>query len=195
MREKYRLFDTITVFGLGLIGGSLGMALRDRGAAGMVIGYDTDPDTLLTARETGAIDNGTTDMAEAVKKADLIILSTPVEAFLPLVKEFGPFLRPGTVITDTGSTKRQILREITPLLPRSVEFLGGHPMTGSEKGGIMAADKYLFENAVYVITPTKTIPLPQLKGICHGTIRWLQGCNHESEEHDTISAVVSHVPI
>jgi prephenate dehydrogenase len=195
MREKDRLFDTITIFGLGLIGGSLGMALRDRGAAGMVIGYDTDPDTLLTAGETGAIDIGTTDMAEAVKKADVVILSTPVQAFPFLVKEFGPFLRPGTIITDTGSTKRQILREITPILPRSVEFLGGHPMTGSEKGGIMAADKYLFENAVYVITPTKNnSPAAVEKVSAMARAVGSRVVTMSPEEHDTIAAVVSHVP-
>lgn len=195
MKENHERFNTICIIGVGLIGGSLGMALRHSGAADSVIGCDIDPRTLHLAREAGAIDKGTESIPEAVKDADIVVLSTPVGTFERLASLMAPYLKPGAVVTDTGSTKGEIVRALQGLIPEGREFIGGHPMTGSEKGGIEAADKYLFENAVYVITPTG---LNSNRAIARITaLAEAVGSSivvMDPDQHDTIVAAVSHVP-
>lgn len=195
MEKEKEAFGIVCIMGVGLIGGSLGMAIRHRGVAANVVGFDIDPDVLYTARELGAVDWGTTDVQKAVKDADMIVLCTPVGSFRKLAEQFVPHLKPGAVVTDTGSTKGQIIKELQPLFSKTNEFVGGHPMTGSERGGIEAADQYLFENAVYVVTPlptntkdsvAKTAALAEAVG---ATVVFMN-----PEEHDTIVAAVSHVP-
>lgn len=195
MTQHKQLFGKIAILGVGLIGGSLGMALKHCKAAASIAGFDIDTESLEIARETGAIDYGATDIHTAVKDAEIVVLSTPVNFFAPLVKDFAGFLKPGAIITDTGSTKSQILTELFPLIPDAVEFVGGHPMTGSEKGGIKAADRYLFENAVYVVTPTeKNSPSAVAKVKALAEAVGSRVIVMDPEEHDTIVAAVSHVP-
>ena len=195
MRENHEHFNKVCILGLGLMGGSLGMAIRHCGAARTVAGWDIDVETLCVARETGAIDYGTRDISEAVEDADVVVLSTPVEAFGQLVEQIIPNLKPGAIITDTGSTKGKIVRELQPFIPGDNEFVGGHPMTGSEKTGIKAADKYLFENAVYVLTPTEDNTEGSVAKIA--AMGEAVGSNviiMDPEDHDIIVAAVSHVP-
>lgn len=186
----------VSILGVGLIGGSLGMALKSRQEGEKtVVGCDVDGEALVLAKKFGAIDMGTTNPAEAVTEADLVVLCTPVDFFQPLVKEIAPFLKPGSIVTDTGSTKENIIRQLEPLIPEHVELVGGHPMTGSEKFGIEAADPYLFENAVYVLTPTcKSTPsgLSKVKAFAEAVGSRVVIMN--GDEHDTIVAAVSHVP-
>jgi len=195
MKKDKEAFGTVCILGVGLIGGSLGLAVRHRGAAANVVGFDIDPDVLHIAREVGAIDWGTMDVIEAVKDADMIVLSTPVGSFRKLAEQFVPYLKPRAVVTDTGSTKGQIINELQPLFSETNEFVGGHPMTGSERGGIEAADQYLFENAIYVITPLPTNSEDSVaKASALAEAVGATVVHMDPEEHDTIVAAVSHVP-
>lgn len=195
MRGSREPFGTICIVGVGLVGGSLGLAIRNCGTAGTVVGCDIDLKALSAARKTGAIDYGTSDIVEAVKEADIVVLSTPVETFGQLAEQMLPSLKPGAIVTDTGSTKGEIVRKLQLLISGNNEFVGGHPMTGSEKGGIRAADQYLFENAVYVLTPTEANTDSAIATIT--ALGEAVGSNvviMDPEEHDSIVAAVSHVP-
>jgi prephenate dehydrogenase len=187
--------ERVAILGVGLIGGSLGLALKSLQGGPAVVGYDVHRESLALAKEFGAVDSWTTDLADAVKDADIVVLSTPVGIFQSMVKEMAPFLKPGAIVTDTGSTKEEIIRQLAPLIPDQVEFVGGHPMAGSEKSGIRAADRYLFENAVYVLTPTErnsTAGLAKVKAMAEAV--GSRVLVMDPGEHDTIVAAVSHVP-
>jgi prephenate dehydrogenase len=148
------MFKQVTIVGLGLIGGSLGMAIRRKRLAGEVVGLSRTARTVAQARRLGAIDAGTTDAARAVREADLVILATPVDTIVPYAKRLSRFMRRGAVISDVGSTKRRIVEALTRSLPRHVAFVGAHPIAGSEQRGIGAATPRLFDGSVCVLTPT-----------------------------------------
>ena len=148
------LFNRITIVGLGLIGGSLGMALKRRRLARDVVGLSRHPETLRKAKRRGAIDVGTTDARRAVEQADLVVLATPVDAIVPQAQRLARFMRPGSTLTDVGSTKAQIVRALERSLPRTVAFVGAHPLAGSEQHGIDAADPRLFDGSVCLLTRT-----------------------------------------
>lgn len=195
MTENNRQYQKITIVGVGLIGGSLGIALRAVSVAANVVGYDIDRDSLVLAQQLGAVDSWTTNLAEAVKGAQIVFLSTPVGLFPSLVKDLVTLVEPGCIITDTGSTKSRIINELLPLIPEHLQFVPGHPMAGSERGGIEAADRYLFENAVYVLTPHERntqAAVAEVKGLAEAVGSRVIEMN--AREHDTIVAAVSHVP-
>ena len=126
---------SVSVIGLGLMGGSLALALREAHWAERLIGVDRDAAMLEAASAAGAIDAGTTDLAEGVTAADVVLLATPVRTILRLLPEVGRHARPGTLIMDLGSTKQQICRAMIGL-PEGLEPVGGHPMCGKEVAGI-----------------------------------------------------------
>ena len=140
-----RLFKQVTIVGLGLIGGSLGMALRRRRLAGTVVGLSRRASTLRRAKARGAIDIGMRDARRAVRDTDLVVLATPVVAIVPEAIRLARFMRSGSVLTDVGSSKAQIVRSLERVLPRDVKFVGAHPLAGSEQQGIDAARADLFE--------------------------------------------------
>ena len=145
----------ITLIGVGLLGGSLGMVLRRRHLAGSVVGYVRRPASLAECEKHGAVDRATLDLAEAVAEADLIVLCTPIAQMRPLVKQMLPGLKAGAVVTDVGSVKGSVVREIEPLVKKAgAHFIGSHPMAGAEKMGVSAARADLFSRAVCVLTPT-----------------------------------------
>jgi prephenate dehydrogenase len=139
----------VTIIGLGLIGGSLGLSLR-RARAARVTGYSRRRATLREAKRRGAIDAGTTDLRAAVRGADVVVLAAPVDAIVPLARRAARLVRPGTVLTDVGSTKAGIVRALEHL-PRGVAFVGGHPLAGSERRGIGAMQPDLFRGSVCVL--------------------------------------------
>ncbi|HBT20513.1 MAG TPA: prephenate dehydrogenase/arogenate dehydrogenase family protein [Peptococcaceae bacterium] len=188
-------FKKICIIGVGLIGGSLGMALKYRRAADHIAGYDVDYRVLKKAEELEAVDRGYSDLAEAVGGADLIILSTPLSVFEDIAQRMLPFVKEDAVITDTGSTKACVVRKLERVFSNKGYFVGGHPMSGSEKGGIESADRYLFENAVYVITPTENSSRQAVEKVA--LLAGLIGSRPvflSPEEHDAVVAAVSHVP-
>lgn len=193
--SKGRIFNRVALLGTGLMGGSLGMALRERGLAGEVIGYDRDKQALETARERGAIDFWAEQPEYAVQKADLVVLAVPVRFCGDFINRCSNFFSPGTVITDLGSTKSCLVNDFGTCLPADVTYIGGHPMTGSEESGIGAADPALWENAIYVLTPHEyALPsaVNQLKNMVTGI--GAQPLILSPDEHDRLVAVVSHLP-
>lgn len=140
----------ITVVGLGLIGGSLAGALR--GHCAEVIGVDRDPQVVAEAIARGFIDRAGADLEQAVRAADIIVLATPVRTVIELVETVGPWLEPGSLLMDVGSTKAEIL-EAMSALPVHIQALGGHPMCGKEISGIAAADPGLFRQRTFILSP------------------------------------------
>jgi len=188
-------FERVTIVGVGLIGGSLGMALCRRGLAKEVIGTGSRLKNLSTAVEMGAVHRFVLSPAEGVTGADLVVIATPVSATIPVLKNILPYITPGAVITDVGSTKAVINEQAEKLLPDGVSFVGGHPMAGSEQAGVRAADPYLFENAYYLITPGAGSPpsaLETVKKLAEGV--GARVVEMEPELHDLAMAAVSHLP-
>jgi len=185
----------IAIVGVGLIGGSLGMAWRSRNAAKEVIGVTRREETIAEALSVGAIDRGTTDLEEGVRTADVVIIATPIGAIAPLVRRIAPWLKEGAVVTDVGSTKGDVCREIWSQPAASHVFIGGHPMAGSEKAGVLAADLYLFQNAPYVLVPPPEYP-PEALDLLASLARaaGARPIVMDPDEHDAIVATVSHLP-
>lgn len=146
---------TVAIVGVGLIGGSIAAAVKARGAAGHVIGVGRNKARLEIARDRGWLDCISTDVA-AAKDADFIIFCTPVDRIVSGVREIAAICRPGTLITDAGSVKGIICDELAEGLPADVEFIGSHPLAGSEKQGCEFADPQLLEGRVCVVTPVET---------------------------------------
>jgi prephenate dehydrogenase len=146
----------ITLVGVGLLGGSLGLALRKRRLAKSVVGFVRRETSVAECRRLGAVSLATLDLQRAVEGADLIVLCTPIAQMLPLVERSLPALGPGSIVTDVGSVKGSVVRDLESLLAKAgAHFVGSHPMAGSEKTGVAAARADLFINAVCVITPTR----------------------------------------
>lgn len=146
----------ITLVGVGLLGGSLGMALRRRRLAGSVIGFVRRPASVEECQNLGAVDLATLDLHHAVTDAELIVLCTPIAQMQPLVTRMLLALKPGVVVTDVGSVKGSVVRDLESLVQRTgAYFVGGHPMAGAEKMGVAAARADLFVESVCVITPTR----------------------------------------
>jgi len=149
-------FRKITIVGVGLLGGSVGLAVKRRKLAREVAGFVRRAASLKDCEKAGAVDFATTDLPAAVWNADLVILCTPLSQMRPLVEQMLPALKRGVIVTDVGSAKAGVVRELESLIAGSGgHFIGSHPIAGSEKAGVNAARADLFENAVCVVTPTK----------------------------------------
>jgi prephenate dehydrogenase len=149
-------FRKITIVGVGLLGGSLGLAIKKRKLAHKVVGYVRRAASIAECKKAKAVDSCTRDLREAVTDADLIVLCTPLAQMLPLLKEMLPAIKRGAIITDVGSVKTTVVKELeSPIAKAGAHFIGSHPMAGAEKTGVAAARVNLFENAVCVVTPTK----------------------------------------
>lgn len=186
---------TIAVLGVGLIGGSLALSLRQDPDL-RIVGYDVREDFLDKALTHGVIHAGTTDLQTAVREADVIFLAAPVEQIYALLDQLARLtLREGAILTDVGSTKSGIVRYAGERMAGHVYFIGGHPMAGSHKSGVEAASDRLFENAYYVLTPDASIPsiqverLRQLLSLTRAKIVIM-----DPDEHDRVVGAVSHFP-
>ena len=150
-------WQRVTLVGVGLLGGSLGLALKQRGLASEVRGYVRRGASVAECQQLGAVDVAETELAAAVAGADLIILCTPIGQMRELALQMLPALRPGTVVTDVGSVKWQVVQDLEPIFQRvGVHFIGSHPMAGSEKTGVAAARPDLFVDATCAVTPSTT---------------------------------------
>jgi len=149
-------FRKITIVGVGLLGGSIGLAIKRRRLAGEVAGYVRRAASVAECKKYKAVDSATRDLRAAVEDADLIILCTPLAQMRELVKEMIPAVKRGAIVTDVGSVKATVVRDVESLIQKSgAHFIGSHPMAGAEKTGVSAARASLFENAVCVVTPTR----------------------------------------
>jgi prephenate dehydrogenase len=148
------VFKQVTIIGTGLIGGSLGLALKKRRLAGRVIGCDRAP-VLERAKDCGAIDGAIVNPADAVRGSDLVVLATPVLAILDHIERLAPALPPRTLVTDVGSTKLEVAKRAAKSFGKTAgqRFLAGHPMAGKEQAGVDFADADLFEGAAWLFTP------------------------------------------
>jgi prephenate dehydrogenase len=149
-------FQKITIIGVGLLGGSIGLAVKRRKLAREVAGFVRRAASLKDCEKAGAVDFATTDLLAAVSNSDLVILCTPLAQMRPLTEQLLPALKRGAIVTDVGSVKADVVRELESIIAKSgAHFIGGHPMAGAEKTGVVAARANLFENTVCVLTPTK----------------------------------------
>jgi prephenate dehydrogenase len=149
-------WNKITLVGVGLLGGSLGLALRKRKLAKLVAGYVRREASIKDCERAGVTDFATTDLLAAVSDADLIVLCTPLAQMKSLVRQMLPALKRGAIVTDVGSVKASVVTDVETLIHRAgAHFVGSHPMAGGEKQGVLAARADLFENAVCVVTPTR----------------------------------------
>jgi prephenate dehydrogenase len=187
--------NTLAIIGVGLIGGSVGLAAKRRGLAGRVIGAGRQLTTLELAQSLGAIDEATLDQARAAAQADFVVYCTPVDGIAAQVLAAAPQCRPGTVLTDAGSTKAAIVRALDGQLPAGVAFVGAHPLAGSEKRGPEYAQPDLFEGRVTVVTPTAATDPAAVERVVQfwRTLGARVRCM-DPEGHDRALAVTSHLP-
>jgi prephenate dehydrogenase len=149
-------WNKITLVGVGLLGGSLGMALRKRRLAGSVVGFVRRVASVAECERLGAVNLATLDLQRAVDGAELVVLCTPIAQMRGLVKQMLPVLRQGAIVTDVGSVKGSVVRDLEALVAKAgAYFVGSHPLAGAEKMGVAAARADLFVGAVCVITPTR----------------------------------------
>lgn len=187
--------DCAAIIGVGLIGGSFGMALRKRGLAGRVVGIGRNSQRLQRGADLGAVDSWTTDLQAGVRDADLVYVSTPVGMEVEFIRQVVPHAKPGCVITDAGSTKSEVCRGADALMREGVRFVGGHPMAGSEAAGVESAKPDLFVNAAYVLTPTERTD-PDALALVHSLAEGIGSriIVMDPESHDRCAAVISHLP-
>jgi prephenate dehydrogenase len=187
--------DTLTIVGVGLIGGSIGLAAKARGLARRVRGSGRHRATLERAHDLGALDEVCPDLREAAAGADLVIFCTPVDAIADQAIDAAAGCKPGAILTDAGSTKAKIVRAIDGRLPPGVAFVGGHPLAGSERRGPENGDPNLFQGRWVVLTPTEaTDPaaLERVRGFWQGLGARVRLMDPES--HDAALALTSHLP-
>lgn len=188
-------FKQVTIVGVGLIGGSLGMVLKQQALADSVVGVGRRIENLKTAVEVGAIDRYVSEANEGVRQADLIVLATPVDTYERHLKQWGALVRPGAVVTDVGSVKGPLVEQAERLLPQGVRFVGGHPIAGREKTGVAAGSASLFKGARCILTPT-----PRTDAAAIQTVRelWERAGSvvalMDPHLHDRVLGAVSHLP-
>ena len=189
-------FHRVAIVGLGLMGGSWGLALKQRGFPGRRVGCDR-PEVLNRALAAGAVDEGSADLPTAVRDADLIILATPVGVILDLLPQLKGAVPPRALVTDVGSTKRLICQRAREVLGEEPLFLGGHPLAGKERSGLENADAALLENARYVLTPLSPDHLADERVQAFSSLLEALGARPfvmEASTHDRAVAFPSHLP-
>lgn len=185
----------VAIIGLGLIGGSLGKALKIKNPDLRIVGIDVKSEIINMAKELEIIDVGTTSLEKGVCNAELIFLAVPIQVIPEVCRRMIPYLHNGAIITDVCSTKENIITFMEEKLPDTAYFVGGHPMAGSEKWGLEGVDELLFENAAYILTPNKNTnnqALEKVKSFVESLgarVIFLS-----PEEHDRKVAAVSHLP-
>ncbi|WP_421860516.1 prephenate/arogenate dehydrogenase family protein [Parvibaculum sp.] len=188
-------FDRVAMIGLGLIGSSLGHAMKRGGLAGHVAGYARSETTRARALELGFIDSVHESAAAAVEDADLIVVCTPVGALGQVAAEIEPHLKKGAILTDVGSVKLAVIRDMGPYVPDGVHFIPGHPIAGTEESGPDAGFAELFDGRWCILTP---VPGTDQDAVEKLSAFW-SGCGSrvdvmEPKHHDMVLAIVSHLP-
>lgn len=189
-------WNKITLVGVGLLGGSLGLALRQRKLAKEIAGYVRREASIKECERAGATDYATTDLLAAVSGAELVVLCTPLAQMQPLLRQMRPALKRGDIVTDVGSVKGSVVRELESLVAKAgAHFVGSHPMAGGEKQGVLAARADLFECAVCVVTPTrKTNPTALRKVEALWKDVGARLLRTSPDDHDAFVSRSSHLP-
>jgi prephenate dehydrogenase len=185
---------TLGIVGLGLIGGSIALSARKCALVDRIVGCDRNENVLCRAQELGMLDEATADPCQAVREASLVVFCTPVDRVIDTITHCCDACRPGTLLTDVGSTKSDIVRRLAGRMPPGVHFVGSHPVAGSEKTGPEHARSDLFDGRVVVVTPVGDPPVA-VSTIC-GFWRALGGVveTMSPEQHDEVLALTSHLP-
>ncbi len=185
----------LTIVGMGLIGTSLGMAVRQARLGYQVVGHDLRHEAAGKAKKLGAVDRAEWNLPAAVEAADVVVVATPVLAVEQVFRDLAPSLKAGCVVTDTASTKARVLAWADALLPPSVAFVGGHPMAGKEAAGAAAAEATLFAHSVYCLVPGERADQAAIDRV----VALVTGVGArpfflDAAEHDSYVAAVSHLP-
>ena len=189
------LFKRLLIVGVGLIGGSLGLAAKARGLVEQVVGFGRTETNLKIALERGCIDTYTFDPAEAAQGTDVMLLAVPVEATGPVMQQFLPYLPSGCIVTDAGSVKAPIIDTLEALLPPSLPCVAAHPIAGTENAGAAAAFETLFDGRMCVLTPTNETDrtaLARVRALWEGVGMRVE--EMDAEVHDRVLAQISHLP-
>ena len=197
IRYLFRVrFQKITIIGVGLLGGSIGLAVKRRKLAREVAGFVRRTASVRDCERAGAVDYATTDLLAAVSGADLVVLCTPLAQMRPLAQQFLPALKRGALVTDVGSVKADVVREVAAVVRAAgAHFVGSHPMAGGEKMGVLAARADLYDHAACVVTPGA--------GTNSGAVRKLENfwralgahtLRLDAAEHDLLVSRSSHLP-
>jgi cyclohexadieny/prephenate dehydrogenase len=188
-------FERVALIGIGLIGSSLARVLRRDDLAGEIVACARQAATRAKALELGIADRATADAAEAVRDADLVVLATPLSAYAAIGVQIAPSLRPGTIVTDVGSVKQAVIRDLAPSLPASVHFIPGHPVAGTEYSGPESGFAELFRDRWCILTPLAGTDPAALARL---TALWEQAgmrvVTMDPEHHDKVLAMTSHLP-
>ncbi|NWF77639.1 MAG: prephenate dehydrogenase [Chloroflexi bacterium] len=187
----------VSIIGLGLIGGSIGLALRQGKKPGWeVVGYSRHQETVAKALSSGAIERGATNLKDVVKQAEFVIIATPVLTVKEIFSVIAPYLPSGCIVTDTASTKVQVMKWAEEILLPRVDFVGGHPMAGRETYGIQAAKAELFRGCTYCLTPSKRASQKSIDTVI-SMVKKLGARPFfiDAQEHDNLVAGISHLPM
>ena len=189
------MFDRITIIGLGLIGSSIAHAARRGKLAREIVGFDASADVRARAAKLGFCDSIADDAAGAVKDADLVILCAPVGAYNGIARQIAPHLKPGAILSDVGSVKGAVVRDVGPLVPKGVEFIPAHPIAGTEFSGPEAGFATLFDGRWAILTPapgSDPAAVKKLKAFWQGLGSQVDVM--DAAHHDLVLAITSHLP-
>ncbi|WP_422074970.1 prephenate/arogenate dehydrogenase family protein [Tranquillimonas rosea] len=189
------VYERVALIGLGLIAGSMSLAIRRAGLAGEVVGTARSPETRAVAAEIGLCDRIVDTATEAVAGADLVVLAVPVGAMGAVAAEIGPHLAPGATVTDVGSVKKSVIEAVGPHIPEGVHFVPGHPLAGTEHSGPRSGFAELFDNRWCLLVPvpgTEPEAVARLRALWEGIGAHVE--EMDAEHHDLVLAVTSHAP-
>ncbi len=189
------VINTLAVIGVGLIGGSFALALKQAGVVERVVGIDQDPDNLSLALRLGVIDEAASSLAEGLSQAQVVFVAVPVCSIADVVSQVVCHVCQGCVITDGGSVKDEVVRACEQLIPPGIHFVGGHPIAGTEHSGAAAAFGELYQNRRCILTPTVATKSEALELVRH---LWQAAGSRvelmDAVSHDRVFAAVSHLP-
>ncbi|NTV29587.1 MAG: prephenate dehydrogenase/arogenate dehydrogenase family protein [Candidatus Omnitrophica bacterium] len=192
---RRHLFRKVAILGTGLLGGSVALALKEKGLAERIVGTSRHESSLRLALEKNVIDEASTDVGKAIQGADFVVLASPVQVILEHIEEISKHLRRGCLVTDVGSTKAVVVEAAERLFPPHVLFVGSHPLAGSDKSGVAHASAGLFNGALCLMTPTdKTNKVARDKVKHLWTTLGAEVKFIEPAKHDEALAFVSHLP-
>jgi prephenate dehydrogenase len=185
----------LSILGVGLLGGSIGLAVKEAVKGCTIVGYGHRRSSLQTAQQVGAIDESYDDPASAVRGADWVVLCTPVGVFPDVLRAIAPALASGVIVTDVGSTKASVVRIAKELVPKTAYFIGSHPMAGSEKRGVEFARADLLSGALCIVTPDESTNSDALVKVeSFWRLLGMRTTRVSPAEHDRLLADVSHLP-
>jgi cyclohexadieny/prephenate dehydrogenase len=189
------MFERMALIGLGLIGSSIAWAAKKQGLVGTIVGTARTPATRKAAKRLGFIDEAVASAAEAVKGADLVIICTPVGTYKAIAEEIAPHLAPGAILSDVGSVKQTVVRDVGPFVPEGVHFVPGHPVAGTEHSGPESGFAELFQGRWTILTP---LPHGDAKAVAKLRKFWERIGSKvdimDAAHHDKVLAITSHLP-